>query len=124
MPIRVFLVEDSRHMRDVIQDLLQSLGDFKVVGDASTEAEANLWLSEHPAQWDLAVIDLVLDQGSGLGVLPRCKPRPPTSQVVVFSDYVTPGIHRHCLALGADAAISKADLQEFVRYCSAMAAGA
>ena len=27
---------------------------------ASTEAEAKLWLDDHPAEWDLAVVDLVL----------------------------------------------------------------
>ena len=40
------------------------------------------------------------------------------SKVVVFSDYVTPGIDRHCLGLGADAAIVKSDMHAFIKYCS------
>ena len=118
MAIRVFLVEDTRHMQEVITDLLRSVGDFELAGSASTEAEAILWLQEHPADWDLAIIDLVLEQGTGMGVIAHCKPRAPNSRVVVFSDYVTPGIYKHCLGLGADAALAKGDLDSFIQFCS------
>ena len=121
MPIRVFLVEDMRHLQEVISDLLDMLGDFELVGSMTTEAEAIFWLEEHPGAWDLAIIDLVLDQGTGMGVIAHCKPRAENSRVVVFSDYVTPGIHKHCLALGADAAIAKADLSSFIQFCSNLA---
>ena len=113
MPVKVFLVEDMKHLQVVISDLLASMGDFLLIGTATTEAEANLWLADNPGRWDLAIVDLVLEQGSG-------KRRPSASKVVVFSDYVTPGIHRHCLGLGADAAISKSDINAFIKYCSAM----
>ena len=122
MPIKVFLVEDTRQLQVVISDLLVSLGDFVLASTATTEAEANLWLSEHPGSWDLAIIDLVLEQGTGMGVIAKCRRTCPTGKVVVFSDYVTPGISRHCLELGAQAAISKSDMAAFMRYCSEIAA--
>jgi len=122
MATRVFLVEDTRQLQGVIQDLLASLGNFVIAGSATTEAEANLWLSEHPDGWDLAIIDLVLEQGTGMGVIAKCRRTCPAGRIVVFSDYVTPGISRHCLALGAQAAISKADMAAFMDYCSDMAA--
>lgn len=122
MPIKVFLVEDTPQLQGVITDLLASLGDFVLVGTATTEAEANLWLAEHPGSWELAIIDLVLEQGTGMGVIARCRRTCPTGKVVVFSDYVTPGITRHCLALGAQAVISKADMAAFTGYCSELAA--
>ena len=122
MAIKVFLVEDTPQLQSVITDLLASLGDFAIVGTATTEAEANLWLVEHPVSWDLAIIDLVLEQGTGMGVIARCRRTCPTGKVVVFSDYVTPGISRHCIALGAEVVISKADMAAFTGYCSDLAA--
>jgi DNA-binding NarL/FixJ family response regulator len=126
VPIKVFLVEDMLNLQGVIADLLKTLGDFKLAGTATTEAEANLWLDENSADWDLAIVDLVLEQGSGMGVVHKCrrKSRSPGAKIVVFSDYVTPGISRHCLRLGADAAISKADMPTFIRFCSGVAASA
>ncbi len=124
MTIRVFLVEDMQNLQDVIVDLLQSIGNFCLVNATTTEAEANLWLAENPDGWDLAIVDLVLEQGTGMGVVGRCKRRPSSRKLVVFSDYVTPGIHKHCLSLGADAAISKANMPAFIDYCSRLAGSA
>lgn len=122
MGVRVLLVEDLPQMQGVVLDLLATLGDFKLVKAVSTEAEANLWLDENPGEWDLAVIDLILEQGTGLGVVARAKNRSPGSKVVVFSDYATEGIRKHCIKLGADAAFQKgADVQAFIAYCSALA---
>lgn len=119
-PVRVFLVEDMKHLRSVLEDLLRSVGNFSVVGTAGTEAEANFWLEEHPQAWDLLIADLVLDQGTGFGVVKKCKQRSGARKVVVLSDYVTPVIRRHCLALGADAAIPKSDMAAFLDFLGGM----
>ena len=122
MPIRVFLVEDVQHMQDLLAELLATIGDYEVVGIASTEAEAKLWLDENPGAWDLAVVDLILDQGSGMGVIARAKQSEGAGKVVVLSDYATPGIRVHCLKLGADAAFQKGeDLHAFLGWCSEFA---
>ncbi len=120
--VRLLLVEDLVQIQSVLLDLLATIGDFKLVTTHSTEAEANLWIDENPGGWDLAIIDLVLEQGTGLSVVARARNRPPTSKVVVFSDYATAGIRKHCLKLGADAAFQKGeDLHAFLAYCSALA---
>lgn len=122
MGIRLLLVEDLPQVRGVVLDLLATLGDFRLVKSVATEAEANLWLDENPGRWDLAVIDLILEQGTGLGVVARARNRPSSSRVVVFSDYATEGIRKHCIKLGADAVFQKgADMQAFIAYCSALA---
>ena len=118
MAVRLLLVEDLPQMQAVVIDLLATVGDFKLVKTVVTEAEANLWLDENQNQWDLAVIDLILEQGTGLGVVARAKTRLPGARVVVFSDYATEGIRKHCVKLGADAAFQKGtDLQAFLDYC-------
>lgn len=121
VPVRVFLVEDMPNLQGVVVDLLASIGDFEVVGVVSTEAEALLWLDEHRGGWDLALIDLVLEQGTGMGVIARAhKQRGPGGKLVVFSDYVSPGIVKHCVRLGADASIAKSDPAALIAFCSGM----
>lgn len=118
--VRVFLVEDMQHVQGVVADLLASIGDFTLVGVARTEAEAKLWFSEHPGGWDLAIVDLVLDQGTGMAVVPKAREaaRGRGGNIVVFSDYASEGIRRHCLRLGADAVFLKTETREFMDYCS------
>lgn len=119
MTVRVFLVEDMKHVQDIVEELLASLGDFRLVKAIGNEAEAGLWLVEHPGAWDLAVIDLVLDQGSGMGVVSRAREAAGRDgRVIVFSDYASDGIRKHCLRLGADAVFLKSQTQEFMDYCS------
>jgi DNA-binding NarL/FixJ family response regulator len=117
--VRVFLVEDMKPVRDLLTQLLASVGEFRVVACAGTEAEARLWLREHPGAWDLALIDLVLDQGSGMGAIPLAREgAAPGSRVVVFSDYASEGIRNHCLRLGADAVFLKSQTRDLMDYCS------
>jgi DNA-binding NarL/FixJ family response regulator len=120
--IRVFLVEDAKHMRGVLEDLLGVIGSFEIVANRATEAEANLWLDEHARGCDLALIDLILEQGTGMGVIARAKASSPDAQVVVLSDYATAGIRRHCLKLGADAVFQKSqEMREFMDFCAGLA---
>jgi DNA-binding NarL/FixJ family response regulator len=121
-PVRVFLVEDMGHLKGVIEDLLATLGNFVVVGAARTEAEAIHWLTDPANTWDLTIIDLVLEQGTGMGVIARTRERPAGAKVVVYSDYVTEGISKYCLKLGADAAIAKSNVQEFIAFCNTLVA--
>jgi len=115
---RVFLVEDQKRMEGLMADLFRLLRGFSLVAVAPTEAEACLWLDEHSQEWDLAVVDLMLDQGTGIGVISRCKSMRPTGKVVVLSSYASPAIRRHCLALGADAVFEKSEYSAFVGFCN------
>jgi two-component system OmpR family response regulator len=120
---RVFLVEDMPQVQGVVTELLEAIGDFEVTAARRTEAEAKLWLIENPGAWDLAVVDLVLEQGTGMGVIPTARENGGT--IVVFSDYATEGIRRHCIDLGADAVFAKSgQMQDFIGYCSGLAGNA
>jgi two-component system OmpR family response regulator len=122
LPVEVFLVEDLKNIQSAMTQMLQGLGDLRIVAIVSTEAEALAWLEQNPGAWQLAVIDLVLDQGSGMGVISRARRVSPTGHIVVFSNFVTPGIRAHCMRLGADAAFDKnSELSEFAEYCADLA---
>ena len=121
MELKVFLVEDLQRMRGLLGDLFSSMGGLQVVGSASTEAEAKLWLDDHRDGWDVVVIDLVLEQGSGMEVIRRARAEPAGGKVVVFSSYATPGVRQHCLDLGADAVFDKAETGPFITWLNDLA---
>lgn len=103
-------------MQELIGDLFDLIGGLRVVGKAATEAEANLWLLDHQGEWDLAIVDLVLSQGSGFGVIAHAAQQPRAGTVVAFSSYASPGVRSQCLHLGADAAFDKSDTQAFITW--------
>ncbi|NML42939.1 response regulator [Ramlibacter sp. G-1-2-2] len=116
MDVRLFLVEDLWSMRTLIEDACTAIGDLRIVANEGTEAEARLWLRSNVGGWEIAVIDLVLEQGSGLGVVSECVLCPGRGRIAVFSSYASPGIKTHCLGLGADAVFDKSDTEAFLQW--------
>ena len=123
MSLRVFLVEDLKSIHVLMTELFSFVGGLQVVRIESTEAEARLWLEENVGGWDVAIIDLVLAQGSGMGVLQHARRTSATGQVAVFSGYVSPGVRQHCLNLGADAVFDKAESCAFTAWLAGMRPG-
>jgi DNA-binding NarL/FixJ family response regulator len=120
MAVRVFVVEDQKPMQGLIADLLETLGGFEIVGTADTETAATDWLYRHRGGWDLAIVDLLLGEGSGFTLVSRCN-KEPGGAVLVFSDFITPVIRERCLRLGADGVISKAEFGELRAYLQGFA---
>lgn len=119
-PLVVFLVEDNALIRDNLIVALEELVDMRVVAWAESETEAADWLREHPKGWQLAVIDLFLREGSGLGVLQACRLRDKRQRAVVLTNYADVDIRAQCLALGADAVFDKStELDAFLEFCEA-----
>ena len=80
--------------------------------------QARSWLGQHGGAWDLAIVDLFLKQGSGLGVLEACRDRSTAQRVVVLSNYATPDMRKRCTQLGADAVFDKSnEIDALVEYC-------
>ena len=121
MTLRVLLVDDLLSMHSLMRDLFAAVGGVQLVATASDEGEAKLWLEDHPGAWDVAVLDLVLQQGSGMGVIGPCKAHHPEGRVAVFSSYVTPVIRQHCINLGADAVFGKEESAQFITWLHGLA---
>jgi DNA-binding NarL/FixJ family response regulator len=93
-----------------------------VLGSAESEVDACTWLEAHAREWQLAVVDMFLRQGSGLGVLRCLQRRLPQQRVVVLSNYATDDMRRRSFAMGADAVFDKSnELDAFIDYCRAAA---
>lgn len=118
MALITFLVEDNLTIRENLIPALEDLADASVVGFAETETEASEWLAAHSTEWHLAIVDLFLREGSGLGVLSSCRVRLPHQKVVVLSNYATEDIRERCLRMGADAVFDKStELEALIDYC-------
>lgn len=118
MPLITFLVEDNKTIRDNLIPTLEDMVNTEVVGFAETEGDAVKWLSEHPDDWDLAVVDMFLKEGSGLGILARVRPTHSLQRMVVLTNYATDDMRERCLRMGAHAVFDKSnELEEFFEFC-------
>lgn len=118
MRLKTYLVEDNPTIRENLIATLEELVDIDAIGVSDTENEAKLWLQDNPRKWDLAILDLFLKQGSGLGVLAACRDRQPSQKVVVLTNYATTDIRQRCSQLGVDAVFDKSnEIDALVEFC-------
>ena len=118
MILKTYLVEDNPTIRDNLIATLEELAHVDAIGCSDNENEGKEWLLDNSDQWDLAILDLFLKQGSGLGVLAACKDRKSTQKIVVLSNYATADIRQRCLQLGVDAVFDKSnEIDALVEYC-------
>ena len=120
LALRIYLVEDNIIIRDNLAATLIELADVVVCGSALGEKEAVDWLGTHADQWDLAVVDLFLHQGNGLGVLAAIQGRHASKKVAVLTNYASAAARERCIALGADVVFDKShDIENLIAYCRA-----
>ena len=121
--LKTYIVEDNLTIRENLVGTLEELTCITAVGYAETEADARAWFEQHDEDWELAIVDLFLKQGSGLGVLQACMARKPNQKVVVLSNYATPDIRKRCSQLGVDAVFDKSnEIDALLDFCMQQAA--
>ncbi|MES2787469.1 MAG: response regulator [Pseudomonadota bacterium] len=124
MQLRTYIVEDNATIRENLIGTLEELAGVKALGWAENEGDAKAWLLANPDTWELAIVDLFLKQGSGLGVLEHCRNRLASQRVVVLSNYATPDMRKRCAQLGADAVFDKSnEIDALLDYCVEMSQG-
>lgn len=116
--LRAFVVEDSLVIRENLIATLEEMAPVHVVGMAADEAAAVQMLTDAAHPVDIAVIDMFLAQGSGMGVLAAIRDAGVTVECVVLTNYATDDMRRHCLALGAARVFDKSgDIDALVEHC-------
>ena len=116
--MKTYIVEDNALIRDNLISTLEELASVVSVGTAEDENQGISWLTDSHNDWDLAIVDLFLRQGSGMGVLAACKNRSPRQKVVVLSNYATADIRKRCSYLGADAVFDKStEVEALMAFC-------
>ena len=120
--LTAFIVEDSPVIRENLVAALEEMAPIQVVGTAEDEASALRWLGENVC--DLAIVDIFLKSGSGLGVLKTASLSDRPIKLVVLSNYATPDMRRKCLELGADRVFDKSnEIDALILYCCRLADG-
>jgi two-component system, OmpR family, response regulator len=120
MKMRTFLVEDNHAVLEHLVSTLEELAPVEAIGMADSEEEGAAWLNSHAEQWDLAIVDLFLKKGSGLGILAACRRRDERQKMVVLSNYPTSEVRLRCAQLGVDAVFDKStEIDALVNYCAA-----
>lgn len=121
MSLTTFLVEDSPLIRAALIPALEDLALATIAGMATSEVDAIAWLETHEAEWQLAVIDLFLEQGSGLQVIHWCRNRSKWQRVVMLTNFADATTRASALTLGADAVFDKStDLDAFFSFCTSI----
>ena len=110
---RVFLVEDSKIIRERLLQLLGALDGVEVVGDAETAVDAIAGIVA--AAPDVVVLDIKLKSGSGIEVLKRIKQSLPSVTVIMLTNYATSEYRRTCLEAGAEYFLDKTNEFENLR---------
>ena len=115
--LRALIVEDNPTILENLRDMLEELELVEVVGAVPAERDACAWMDGRTQGCDVAIIDLFLASGDGLGVLKHIKSyaRPP--ERIVLTNYATEPIRERCKALGAEVVFDKStEIQELIDW--------
>ncbi len=104
-PIRVLVVDDHRHIHEVITRVLVGINDISIVGQAANGAEA-LRLCEE-AQPDLILMDVVMPVMDGMQATERLREKYPDSKILVLSSFQDHESVHQMLRSGAAGYITK-----------------
>ncbi len=123
MPLKAFVVEDNVSIRESLVEALAELAGIVTHGVAGNEKAAVAWLTNPLNEWDVAIVDLILEPGgSGFGVLNALKNRKPHQKMVVLTGTANPNVRRQCEALGGDGVFDKSiETDALMDYCLRLA---
>ena len=123
MVLRAFVVEDNVAIRDSLVEALLELTGIVTAGVAGNEKAAIAWLTDPANEWDIAIVDLILEPGgSGFGVLNACRNRKPEQKMVVLTGAANADVRAKCEALGSDGVFDKSiETDALMDYCLALA---
>lgn len=113
--LRVYLVEDSPHVRELLLDFLHVPGEIEIVGFADNESDAVAAMLAQPV--DVAIVDLKLREGGGMAVIERLRKSNlfPQPKIIVFTNHPFPEIRKRAMQLGADYFFDKSADYDSVR---------
>jgi two-component system, OmpR family, response regulator len=117
--LKAYVVEDNATIRENLIGALEELTCVRVIGTSATEDEGIDWLDQNMDKWDMVIVDLFLQKGSGMRLVQRVTRSRTSQKVVVFSNYINPSVRKRCAQLGVDAVFDKSTEIDFlVDYCA------
>ena len=103
--LKILLADDHQIVLDGLQEIIEMVPEFCVVGQAkNSRALLSILSEQHP---DLILMDLNMPGKDGLDMLEELKARFPAMKILVLTMYNSPEIVRRALSLGADGYLLK-----------------
>jgi DNA-binding NarL/FixJ family response regulator len=99
MAIRIVIVDDHEIVREGLRALFLGQRDFEVVAEAGNGEEAENQCRKHRP--DVALLDLRMPKVGGREAIAAIKVASPSTNVLVLTSYLEPGIVREVLKAGA-----------------------
>lgn len=96
---RLLLVDDHMLLREALRSSLESNGEFAVVGEAGTAADALALAGQQ--QHDILLLDLSLPDRSGVGLIPELRAAAPDARNLVVTEHGDAAYLRAAFAAGA-----------------------
>jgi DNA-binding NarL/FixJ family response regulator len=107
MVFRLLLVEDHAAFRGALRFLLNLRAGMRVAAECGSLAECRA-LGYVLGTIDLALLDLMLPDGDGAGLIPLLRGANPKVRVLILSAAIDPGVHERMAQAGADGVLNKA----------------
>lgn len=127
MSLKAFVVEDNPSIRESLIEALSELAGISTCGVAGNQKAAVAWLKDPRNEWDVAIVDLVLEPGggSGFGVLEAFRDRGPGKKMVVLTGTANPDVRKQCEVLGSDGVFDKSiETDDLMDWCAALSKSA
>jgi DNA-binding NarL/FixJ family response regulator len=105
--LRVYIVDDSKPISEMLSELISEAGRVEVVGVGESEGSAIEGIRR--LRPDVVVLDLQLQTGSGTNVIRAVRADPGLSgiRLLVTSNHDSPQLRAGCMELGADGYFDK-----------------
>jgi two-component system invasion response regulator UvrY len=103
--LRMMLVDDHPIVRRGVRDILVDAFPASAIEEAGSCGEALAKVAHH--RWDLVILDLSLQDGSGLDVLRRVRQMPAGVPVLILSMHAAEQFARRAIAAGAAGYLTK-----------------
>lgn len=108
----IFIIDDHPLIRRALTYLIKRDPELEVCGEAATSGEALKGIDS--LKPDLIIIDLKLQDGSGIELIKQIKARRPDAKLLAHSMYEEPSFIERALRAGASGYVHKGDDEEDV----------
>ena len=114
LPVKVFIVDDSPQLTEMLSELISDPGYIEMAGfaDSAKKAIEEIRLLNP----DVIIVDLQLKDGNGFDVdkAIRSLPEPQDRVIIFFTNHASRELQQHASALGADFFLDKSKDHEII----------
>jgi DNA-binding NarL/FixJ family response regulator len=104
MPVRVFVVDDTTHVRKMLVQMLE-LSGFDVVGQASSGEEAVATVAAADPQ--VVVVDYSMPGINGIDTARTIRAERPDQAIILYTAYLDPDVEREATKAGVSLCVGK-----------------